>query len=47
MLYLIIQELLNYFKNFEDFILVMHLTGDNITHKVPIHLPQKKSDILN
>lgn len=43
----IIQELLNYFKNFEDFILVMHLTGDNITHKVPIHLPQKKSDILN
>lgn len=37
----IIEELLNYFKNFEDYILVMHLTGDNIVHKVPIHLPYK------
>ena len=41
----IIDELLNYFKNFEDFILVMHLTGEDIVHKVPIHLPHKKSEL--
>lgn len=41
----IIDELLDYFRNFEDFILVMHLTGDNITHKVPINLPSKKPDL--
>ena len=37
----IIEEIENYFKNFEDFILVMHLIGDNILHKVPIHIPYK------
>jgi len=37
----IIDELLNYFKNFEDFVLVMQLNGDNIVHKIPIHLPYK------
>tara|TARA_Y100000813_G_C23857919_1_gene209737 strand:+ start:208 stop:483 length:276 start_codon:yes stop_codon:yes gene_type:complete len=35
----IIDELINYFKNFNNFILVMHLVGDQITHKVPINIP--------
>ena len=38
----IIEELEIYFKNFKDFIIVMHLIGSELTHKIPIHLPSKK-----
>ena len=38
----IVEELISYFKDFEDFILVMHLIGDNIIHKVPINIPLKQ-----
>ena len=35
----IIDELINYFKNFNNYILVMHLIGNQIKHKVPINIP--------
>lgn len=36
----IIDELIVYFRNSENFILIMHLKGDAIVHKVPINLPK-------
>lgn len=35
----IIQEIINYFKNYTKFLIVMNFEGDNIVHKIPINLP--------
>ena len=35
----IIYEIANYFKKFDNYLIVMHFEGDNITHKIPLNLP--------
>ena len=37
----IINEIENYFKNFEYYLIVMHFEGDDIVHKIPLNLPIK------
>ena len=36
----IIQEIINYFKNYTDYLIVMNFEGDNIVHKIPLNLPK-------
>ena len=35
----IINELENYFKNSNNYLIVMYLEGDGIIHKIPLNLP--------
>lgn len=35
----IIVEINNYFKNFKNYLIVMYLESDEITHKIPLNLP--------
>tara|TARA_B100001093_G_C25967228_1_gene651675 strand:+ start:148 stop:417 length:270 start_codon:yes stop_codon:yes gene_type:complete len=35
----IIVELENYFKNSKNYLIVMYLKGNGITHKIPLNLP--------
>lgn len=37
----IILEIENYFKNSKDYLIVMHLQGNDIIHKIPLNLPNK------
>tara|TARA_A100001015_G_scaffold320383_1_gene446559 strand:- start:4538 stop:4801 length:264 start_codon:yes stop_codon:yes gene_type:complete len=35
----IISEIENYFKNSNDYLIVMYFEGNDIVHKIPINLP--------
>ena len=35
----IVNELENYFKNSNNYLIVMYLEGDGIIHKIPLNLP--------
>ena len=36
----IILEIENYFKNSENYLIVMYFEGDDIIHKIPLNLPK-------
>ena len=36
----IILEIINYFKNYTEYLIVMNFEGDNIVHKIPLNLPE-------
>ena len=38
----IINEIDNYFKNSNDYLIVMYFEGDDIIHKIPLNLPIEK-----
>ena len=37
----IVNEIESYFKNFNNYLIVMYFEGDDITHKIPLNLPLK------
>ena len=37
----IILEIENYFKNSDNYLIVMYFEGDDIIHKIPLNLPKK------
>ena len=40
----IILEIDNYFKNFNDYLIVMYFEGDDIVHKIPLNLPNEQKN---
>ena len=38
----IIEEINNYFKNFDDMLIIMYFQSNDFTHKIPLNLPSKK-----